>query len=178
MANQDQIGRAFKLRTTNQKIIDLQEPWVLNIPAGNLLVDDSQSRRTPLSGEANLTLTNALSGSLILMDDATQAFVLPEITAANVGIWFEFVSTVAATATTITANAADLYIGSSRISSTTAGGDDSFHPDVSNDVIFTMNGTTQGGEVGSYVYLHAISATRWLIRAELVGSGTLISNFT
>lgn len=148
------------------------------LPDYNVGVGGAGTRRNVLSGEASLALTDAMSGSLILMDDATQAFVLPALTAANIGIFYDFESTVAATTTTITAGAADLLTGGLAGQSTTAGGADFFAPDVSDDLVITLNGTTTGGAIGTRIRLEGISATRWLVSGYTNGSGTLLTPFS
>lgn len=178
MAGMDIINRALRLRNHNEHVIELADDFRLDLDFDQLLIGGVQQGRNVISGESNLTLTAALSGSLILMDDATQAFTLPAIGEDEIGIWFELVSTVAATTTTITAATGDLLTGVARISSTTAGGDDSFNPDGSNDLIITMNGTTQGGLIGSRVVLTAIGEDSWLVNYEGVGSGTIVTPFS
>ena len=46
------------------------------------------------------------------------------------------------------------------------------------DNTFTMNGTTQGGNVGSYVTFEAVAALTWLVQGNLDGSGILETPFT
>jgi hypothetical protein len=55
-----------------------------------------------------------------------------------------------------------------------------FHPDVTNDDELTMNGTTQGG-VGTIVCTATsitAGAERWMVEAELFGSGALATPFS
>ena len=55
-----------------------------------------------------------------------------------------------------------------------------FHPDVSNDDSITMNGTTTGG-TGTIVLTAtsvAAGAERWMVQAELFGSGTMTTPFS
>lgn len=134
--------------------------------------------RNVLASSGNTTMTSAMSGSVMLVDGASVAYALPAIGAADVGMTFHFVVTVASTAATITAGAADLLTGGVAIASTTAGGTDAFSPDVSDDLVITMNGTTKGGVIGSWVSLTAISATRWWVQGVLIGSGTLVTPFS
>jgi hypothetical protein len=177
VANQDVIGRAFKLRSGNQSIIDLVEPFTLNVPIGNVLTDDAGPRQPYLLGSANLTLTAAMSGALIECG-AAEDFVLPALTAASVGINYEFLVTTTATTLTITAATGDLLKGGVPILSTTATENDAFSADGTDDLIISMNGTTQGGIIGSWVKLTAMSATSWGVRGALIGSGVLITPFS
>jgi hypothetical protein len=131
-----------------------------------------------LLGSANLTLTAAQSGSVIECG-AAEDFVLPAITADLVGTNYEFVVTTTATSLTITAATGDLLKGGVSVMSTGAGVEnDAFSADGTDDLIITMNGTTTGGIIGSWVKLTAASATSWLVRGGLIGSGTLVTPFS
>ena len=117
-------------------------------------------------------MTSAMSGSIMLLDGAGVDYTLPAIGAGDVGMEFWFVSTVLADGTfqTITAGAADLLTGGVMCMSTAAGlENDAFSPDVTDDLIITMNGTTQGGIIGSTWHLIAISATRWYCDGTTLG---------
>ena len=138
-------------------------------------------KRSVLASSGNTTMTSAMSGSIMLLDGAGVDYTLPAIGAGDVGMEFWFVTTVTADGTfqTITAGAADLLTGGVSIMSTTAGAEnDAFSPDVTDDLIITMNGTTQGGIIGSTLHLIAISATRWYVDGTLIGSGTIVTPFS
>lgn len=137
-----------------------------------------KAKKNVLASSGNTTMTAAMSGSVMLLDGAGTDYVLPAISASDIGMEFWFVVTVTATDQTITAGAADLLTGGVACSSTTAGGNDAFSPDVTDDLIITMNGTTQGGIIGSTWHLIAISATRWYCDGTTIGSGTLITPFS
>lgn len=153
----------------------------VNISAGtgniNLLAATT-SKRQVLASSGNTTMTSAMSGSVMLIDGATVAYTLPAIGAGDVGMHFWFFTTVASTAATITAGAADLLTGGVIAQSTTAGGAGAFSPDVTDDLIITQNGTTTGGVIGSTWYLVAVSATRWYCIGNTIGSGTLATPFS
>ncbi len=142
----------------------------------------SLGRQRVLSGESSLGLTADMSGALIECDDATQAFVLPALTSANTGeagLVYEFVVTTTVTTTTITAAAGDILNGGVTIMSTSAGAEnDAFSADGVDDLIITMNGTTKGGIIGSYLKLWAAGATKWIVTGNLIGSGTLVTPFS
>jgi len=132
-----------------------------------------------LASSGNTTMTSAMSGSTMLLDGAGTDYVLPAIGASDVGMTFMFVSTIISTSQTITAGAADLLTGSIAIIDAGAVGSDIFSPDVSDDLVITLNGTTTGGvAVGSWCELTAISATRWFVRGVFNGSGTLATPFS
>lgn len=136
-------------------------------------------KRSVLASSGNTTMTSAMSGSIMLLDGAATDYTLPAIGAGDVGMEFWFVTTVTATDQTITAGAADLLTGGVSCMSTGAGVEnDAFSPDVTDDLIITMNGTTQGGIIGSTWHLVAISASRWYCDGTTIGSGTLITPFS
>ena len=136
-------------------------------------------KRSVLASSGNTTMTSAMSGSIMLMDSATVAYVLPAIGTGDVGMEFWFVVTVASTASTITAGAGDLLTGGVMCMSSGAGIEsDQFQPDVTDDLIISMNGTTTGGMIGSTWHLVALSATRWYCDGTTLGSGTLVIPFS
>ena len=139
-----------------------------------------KSKRNVLASSGNTTMTTAMSGSVMLIDGASTDYALPAIGTGDVGVWFDFVSTIISTGTqTITAQAADLLTGSIAIIDAGAVGSDIFSPDVSDDLVITLNGTTTGGvAVGSWCRLTAISATRWFVQGTFNGSGTLATPFS
>lgn len=139
-----------------------------------------KSKRNVLASSGNTTMTSAMSGSVMLLDGAATDYALPAIGAGDIGMYFDFVSTIIATDQTITAQAADLLTGSVTIvAADDAAGTDAFAPDVSDDLVITLNGTTKGGvAVGSWLRLTAISATRWFVEGILVGSGTVETPFS
>ena len=136
-------------------------------------------KRNVLASSGNTTMTSAMSGSIMLLDGAGVDYTLPAIGAGDIGMEFWFVVTVTATDQTITAGAADLLTGGVMCMSTGAGVEnDAFSPDVTDDLVITMNGTTQGGIIGSTWHLIAISATRWYCDGTTIGSGTLVTPFS
>lgn len=137
-------------------------------------------KRNVLASSGNTTMTAAMSGSVMLIDGASTDYTLPAIGTGDVGMNFLFVSTIISTGTqTITAGAGDLLTGGVAIIDVGAAGTDFFAPDVTDDLILTMNGTTTGGvAVGSWVQYTAISATRWFVQGVLCGSGTLATPFS
>lgn len=152
----------------------------LTIPDRSLtLGGGSGTRQTAIAGASNLTLTAALSGSLVLVDGASQAYTLPALDGTTNGVFFDFVVTATSTAVTITAGAGDLLTGGVSIMSTTAGAEnDAFSADGVDDLIFTMNGTTKGGIIGSHVRFVAFSATQWVVEGDLIGSGIVVTPFS
>jgi hypothetical protein len=151
---------------------------ILTVPDYAQTLGGVGHRRVPLVGASSLTLTDAMSGSVVECG-AGEDFLLPAVTAANLGVYFEFIVTVTATNFTITAATGDLLHGGVSIMSTNAGlENDAFSADGTDDLIFSMNGTTQGGIIGSTVRFYAASATKWLVAGNLIGSGSLATPFS
>lgn len=141
----------------------------------NLLI----KRRPIILGSSTVALTAAMSGALVVSDGASLAFTLPALSAAEKGIFFDFLVTTTVTAVTVTAQAGDLLTGGVSIMSTGAGVEnDAFSADGTDDLIFTMNGTTKGGIIGSAFSFTAVSATAWGVSGNLIGSGTTVTPFS
>lgn len=145
--------------------------------ANRNLLAPTAFRRQILTGASVLTLLPLHSGGLIRCGVA-EDFVLPTITANNIGMEFEFVVTATATSLTITAAATQLLVGGVGMDSTTAGDSEAFSADGTDDLVITMNGTTTGGIIGSWVILTAASITEWTVRGNLIGSGTMTTPFS
>jgi hypothetical protein len=148
--------------------------------AGATTLDTVKFKRNVLASSGNTTMTTAMSGSVMLIDGASTDYALPAISASDVGMQFLFVSTIISTGTqTITAQAGDLLTGGVIVTAADTPTADSFVPDVSDDLILTINGTTTGGAtVGSWVEYTAISATRWFVRGNLYGVATAATPFS
>jgi hypothetical protein len=122
------------------------------------------------------------SGSLILMDAATQITVrLPTPVA---GMTFEFLTTVTVTASdthkVITKTIASEFMigGIGSFATTIAEGGDSFSANGSTHVAATSNGSTTGGLLGQRLIFTAISATQWAVAGFTVGTtGTMATPF-
>jgi len=129
-----------------------------------------------------IVLTEAQSGSVILVDDAAGLdFTLPAVAAAQVGTWYRFLVTTTITSNSfrVTAAAGDLLRGGVWIADfDTANTGAYFTPDESNDLIMTMNGSTTGGKKGTYVDFYAIHATGWMVVGNVFGDGSLATPFS
>lgn len=135
----------------------------LTVPDRSITLGGGAGSRVAVTASSgNLTLTAAMSGRTMLFDAAgATAYVLPAIAAADVGVYFDFYTTVTATGNhTITAASGDLLVGSV-IAGVSAADIEVFAPDVLDDLIITLNGTTTGGIAGTWLRLTALSATRW-----------------
>lgn len=145
---------------------------------GVTTVAELKSKRNVLASSGNTSPAAALSGSVLLMDSATVDFTLPAIAAAQVGVFFDFFVTVTSTNQSITAASGDLLIGSMTFMDAATPLFDVFTPDVTDDLIFSTNGTTTGGLIGSCYRFTAISATRWWVSGFNLGSGTAATPFS
>lgn len=126
---------------------------------------------------ATLTVTAAThSGKLVTLNRAAGiAVTLPA--AAGTGNVYRFLigTAVTSNATTIAvANASDTMIGF--VLTTLAAGGTTFGETAQGtDDTISMNGTTTGGLVGSYVECTDYATNVWYVRGYLAGSGTLAS---
>ena len=129
-----------------------------------------------------IVLTEAQSGRVLLVDDAAGLdFTLPAIAAAQVGTHFKFLVTVTITSNSfrVTAGTGDVLAGGLFIADfDTANTGAYFTPD-GNDLIMTMNGSTQGGKKGTWVEFIATGANEWWVSGGVVfGDGSLATPFS
>ena len=142
---------------------------------------------------ANTSLTvNAHAGRILLTQDADGIFTLPSINANangatagdtdynnlnNIGASFYFYVDTLATDVQIVTDGTDKFTGAAMVA-VDDGAKKAFFPGASNDVL-TMNGSTQGGIIGSIVSVTAIEAANYLVHSSmLLGSGTIITPFS
>lgn len=126
------------------------------------------------SGASTRTLKAEESGGVFTFDSA--AGVVYTLPAPKVGMQFEFFSTVTITSNSakIITNSASVFLLGEVLTYTTATASPAgFAFNGTTHVACTMNGTTTGGIIGTYIKVHAVSATQWLIRGQIVGSGTI-----
>ena len=144
-----------------------------------------------ISLTADTTLTFAdHAGRIIELNDADGKFTLPAIlagskeasagdddpnVASHIGAVYSFIIGTAATDLDILTDGTDKFVGHIGIGITnstfkifTAGS--------SNDVM-TMNGTTKGGIVGSYVTFTVLAALQYHVEGLLAGSSTIVTPF-
>lgn len=137
-----------------------------------------------LTSSGNTTITEAMSGATLLFDAAAVAFTLPAITASNIGMYYDFVTTVASTsAQSVTAGAADLMTGGITLYDDTAAYNSATRDLVNvkptgTFLVCSMNGTTTGGKIGTRLRFTAISATAWFVEGYAFGSGVLATPFS
>jgi hypothetical protein len=151
---------------------------------GNTVISGTLSYRQPitsLTGAGPTAITAAMSGYKFNFNRAAGvAVTLPAVTAAEVGVFFDFYFETTATGDhTITAAAADILFGGLKIEDfDTANTGSYFAADGSDDLIITMNGTTKGGKKGSNLRVTCSSATAWTVQGQLFGDGTLATPFS
>jgi hypothetical protein len=132
---------------------------------------------------ANTELTVAdHAGKILRVNDADCKITLPTIndssvsgpdTPSNIGSKFTFYIETDSTDLDILTDGTDKFVGSLSVAGTTQ---NAFAPAASNDVA-TFNGTTTGGDKGSYIEVTAIDDNVYLIQGVLVGSGTVATPF-
>lgn len=127
-----------------------------------------------IAAGATKTLKAEDSGSLVLLDQATgSAVVLP---APVAGMQFDVAVSVSVTSNShsITTDAATTFIGGGiqQMIDTTAVSEGQFG-DPTSHVTITMNGSTTGGLIGTYIRFVAISSTVWNATGLVASSGTL-----
>ena len=142
---------------------------------------------------ANTSLTvNAHAGRILLTQDADGIFTLPSINANangatagdtdynnlnNIGASFTFYVDTTATDVQIITDGTDKFTGAAMIA-VDDGSKKAFFPGASNDVC-SLNGTTQGGIVGSVVQVTALETAQYLVHNTLIlGSGTIVTPFS
>ncbi len=150
----------------------------LTVSGATIFTGAQVQRRNVLASSGNTALATTQSGALVLMDSATVDFTLPVVAAADVGVFFDFKVTVTSTNQSITCQSGDLYIGTMPCLDVATPLIDGFAADVSDDVIFSTNGTTTGGLINSWYRFTCISNTRWWVEGMNLGSGTLATPFS
>jgi hypothetical protein len=126
---------------------------------------------------ATLAVTAATyNGQTINLSRAAGVTVtLPAATGSNATYRFETATSVTSNNNIIqVANATDVMNGFASVGGTTGS---VFSTLPASDTI-TMNGTTTGGLIGSYVQVTDLAAGYYLVQASLVGSGTPATPFS
>ena len=142
---------------------------------------------------ANATLTVAAhAGRILTCNKADGVFTLPSITSgsasavagandynvlSNLGCTYTFWVQTLATDMDIKTDGTDRFFGAVFIGiDSEATGETFLSSSGSNDVM-TMNGTTKGGIVGSFVQFTAIASAAYYVQGSLIGSGTIATPF-
>ena len=142
---------------------------------------------------ADTTLTVAThAGRILTTNDADGKFTLPTITSgsaaevagandynvlSNLGCTYLFWVQTLATDMDIKTDGTDKFFGAIYTGiDSEATGETFLSSSGSNDTM-TMNGTTTGGIVGSWVEFTAIGSAAYFVRGSLIGSGTIATPF-
>lgn len=129
-----------------------------------------------------VVLTEAQSGRVIIVDDAAGLdFTLPALGAAQVGTHFKFIVTVTVSSNNfrVTALTGDILFGGVIMTDFDTADKILWCPaDGSNDLVMTMNGSTTGGKMGTWVEFIATGANQWCVTGVVIGDGTLATPFT
>lgn len=129
------------------------------------------------SNAATLTLTQAQSGSVVLLDRAAGTTIT--LPAPKVGLRFTFIAPVSVTSNNykiITDAGTTFLLGQVNVF-VAAGTAKYFLGDGSTTVAVTMNGTTTGGLAGTQLSFTCINATTWNVDGSSEGSGTVATPF-
>ena len=144
-----------------------------------------------LTADATLTVA-AHAGRILTCNKADGVFTLPSITsgsssavagandynvASNIGCTYTFWVQTLATDMDIKTDGTDKFFGAiyTGIDSEETG--ETFLSSSGSNDVFTQNGTTKGGIVGSWVEFTAIGSAAYFVRGSLIGSGTIATPF-
>ncbi len=139
------------------------------------------------SSSATVTLTAAMSGGKFLMDRTTgTSYTLP-VPVAGMEFHFLCSATQASGAnvvitdagTTLLVGSVIMFSGEKVTPSSTLGPYQFNSPVASSYIKITMNGTTTGGEIGTFYTFRALSTTRWMVSGVVNSpSGNLATPFS
>jgi len=122
------------------------------------------------------------SGALCIFGNAAgQIYTLPVITAADIGMWFEFSVTITGTSNSYTINtgsAANFIGGGLHAASTTPGDEDFFPATIASTVAITLDADVDGRLGGGYFTMTAISLTEWTVGGQTVSVPTALDPFS
>jgi hypothetical protein len=154
--------------------------------AGFITAGDAVS--VNLTADTTLTV-DAHAGKMIRVNDADCKITLPTIVATaptdptdpnstnNIGAQFWFFIETLATDLDIRTDGTDKFVGSVQMVDTdTLGSMFGYVPSANNDVM-TLNGTTTGGIVGSWIRVTALASLQYLVEGVLLGSGAVVTPF-
>ena len=144
-----------------------------------------------LTATATLTVA-AHAGRTLICNAASGKFTLPTITSgsssavagandynvlSNLGCTYLFWVETLAVDMDIKTDGTDKFYGAifNGIDSEETG--ETFAANASSNDVMTMNGTTTGGIVGSWVEFTALASAKYFVRGSLIGSGTVATPF-
>ena len=127
-----------------------------------------------ITAETTLTYDDHF-GRIIKVNDADGAITLPTITTDTLGARYTFFVGTDCSDCDIKTDGTDKFVGSLSVMEDN-GLTETYAPAASNDVI-SMNGTTTGGDKGSYIEITAIEDNVYLVQGMLLGSGEAVTPF-
>jgi len=128
-----------------------------------------------LTASATITQDTYNGQTINLSAAAGMTITLPAATGTNAMYRFVVATSVTSNSYIIqVANATDILIGTASVAGTTG---TVFSTVAASDTL-TMSGSTTGGLAGSYVEIIDISAGEFVVRANLLGSGTPATPFS
>lgn len=136
--------------------------------------------REVIQGTANVTLTAGQSGALVMFSVAAgHVYTLPAIGANDIGMYFDFATTVLGTGTySIDTDAATTFIGGGLMgASDTVTAFDFFAANIASTVSIDMDSATTGELPGTAFTLTALSTTTWVVGGFTVSTGTPVTPF-
>ena len=126
-----------------------------------------------ITAETTLTYDDHV-GRIIKVNDADGAITLPTISNDTLGARYTFYVGTDCTDCDIKTDGTDKFVGSLSVMELWL--TETYAPAASNDVI-SMNGSTTGGDKGSYVEITAIEDNVYLVQGMLLGSGEAVTPF-
>ena len=144
-----------------------------------------------LTASATLTVA-AHAGRIITTNLADGKFLLPSITsgsssavagandynvASNLGCTYLFWVETLAVDMDIKTDGTDKFYGAIFNGVDSAATGECFAADGANNDVFTQNGGTKGGKVGSWVEFTAIASAAYYVRGSLIGTASVVTPF-
>lgn len=146
----------------------------MTIPSNREHLDDGSGQGCRVRGVAQYVINGAgttkqllvgESGALCIFGNlAGQIYTLPVIGDNDVGMYFDFGTTITSTSNSYTLNtgSASNFIGGGIFASSTTPGDGDFFPaNIASDVALTLDADVDGRLLGAYFTLTAVSTTEW-----------------
>lgn len=160
-------------------------PQVVRTGIGGNFAHQPRARRPMPVSASTLTLKDSDSGAFVKLNRAAgTAVTLP--TTPRSGCFFEFLCgiSISGGSTTITSTSDELMFGAvENVDTDSSSVSVTYAPDLSNDVICTLNGAGQGGMKGSYLTFEFVlqadgSDGLWLVKGVLLANGSPATPFS
>jgi hypothetical protein len=144
-----------------------------------------------LTATATLTVA-AHAGRILLCNASSGVFTLPTITSgsssdvagandynvlSNLGCTYLFWVQTLAVDMDIKTDGTDKFYGAIFNGVDSAATGECFAADGANNDVFTQNGGTKGGKVGSWVEFTAIASAAYYVRGSLIGTASVVTPF-